>query len=165
VRGGDFLSNARAVPVREVKQEGMLPLEAAPPNLYSRYQQSYGLKNVQAKKDLVDPTPWVTNTILSLVLEIKVWLIRKIYVAVLYMCKRVPHRGTPARIACRKWQARWRTRVSPARSCSTTSDVDEHSKCTGMSGWKAPGGGTAYSLFFTIQLVPIEKVVYMMNSE
>jgi hypothetical protein len=88
-----------------------------------------------------------------------------IYVVVLYMCKRVPHRGTPARIACRKWQARWRTRVSPARSCSTTSDVDKHSKCTGMSGWKAPGGGTAYSLFFTIQLVPIEKVVYMMNSE
>jgi hypothetical protein len=83
-----------------------------------------------------------------------VWLIGKIYVAVLYMCKRVPHRGTPARIACRKWQARWRTRVSPARSCSTTSDVDEHSKCAGM-----------YSLFFTIQLVPIEKVVYMMNSE
>jgi hypothetical protein len=72
VRGGDFLSNARAVPVREVKQEGMLPLEAAPSNLYSRYQQSYGPKNVQAKKDLVDPTPWVTNTILSLVLEIKV---------------------------------------------------------------------------------------------
>ena len=60
------------------------------------------------------------------------------------MCKRVPARGTPGRVACRKWQPRWWRRASPharARRRRSSSSTSSASECR---GGRPPCGGRVY---------------------